>query len=137
MCFVGLAGRILLPETAVAENIFFELIALLFSPLVSGILLAAVLSAIMSTADSMLLVAASSLSIDLGLSRHFPSKQLLASMATGFTLAVGLYLAPDAPGQIFERLLPFSAALAVLWLSRVRGAQPGPSQATSRPSALT
>ncbi|MAL95759.1 MAG: sodium:proline symporter [Haliea sp.] len=195
MCFVGLAGRILLPETAVAENIFFELIALLFSPLVSGILLAAVLSAIMSTADSMLLVAASSLSIDLGLSRRFPSKQLLvsrgaivaicllsvwvalvlpasifervlfawiaigsafgplvfvrlagievsasgvlASMATGFTLAVGLYLAPDAPGQIFERLLPFSAALAVLWLSRVRGAQPGPSQATSRPSALT
>lgn len=119
-----------------AENIFFELIALLFSPLVSGILLAAVLSAIMSTADSMLLVAASSLSIDLGLSR-LPSKQLLASMATGFTLSVGLYLAPDAPGQVFERLLPFSAALAVLWLSRVRGAQPGPSQATSRPSALT
>lgn len=176
MCFLGLAGHILLPATATPENIFFELTALLFSPVVSGILLAAVLSAIMSTADSMLLVTASSLSIDIGLSKRFPGQQLLvsrasivlvclisvwvalalpatifervlfawiaigsafgplvfvrlagiavsangilASMVTGFSLAVGLYLTPDAPGQVFERLLPFGAALCVLLLRR-------------------
>ncbi|TXS91990.1 sodium/proline symporter [Parahaliea maris] len=177
MCFLGLAGHILLPATQTPENIFFDLTALLFSPVFAGILLAAVLSAIMSTADSMLLVTASSLSLDLGLNRRFPNRPLLvsrgaivlvclvsvwvalalpatifervlfawiaigsafgplvfvrlagavvtptgalASMVTGFVLAVALYLLPDAPGQIFERLLPFSAALLILLLCRV------------------
>jgi Na+/proline symporter len=38
----------------------------------------------------------------------------LGSVWTGFVLAVALSLAPSAPGDIAERVLPFAAALAVL-----------------------
>lgn len=47
------------------EKVFLKLVALLFHPLMAGILLAAVLAAIMSTADSQLLVASSALAEDL------------------------------------------------------------------------
>jgi len=43
---------------------------------------------------------------------------VLAAMLSGFGLSVVLYLLPDAPGDVAERLLPFLVALAVLWLGR-------------------
>ena len=52
-------------QGADSEKVFILLAAQLFHPLVAGILLAAILAAIMSTADSQLLVAASALSEDL------------------------------------------------------------------------
>ncbi len=65
---VGLAGRAYLPELLEetdAEKIFMELVSRLAHPLVGGVLLAAVLAAIMSTADSQLLVTSSALTEDL------------------------------------------------------------------------
>lgn len=65
---IGLAGRVYLPETlndSDAEKIFMILVGQLTHPLVGGILLAAVLAAIMSTADSQLLVTSSALTEDL------------------------------------------------------------------------
>ncbi len=65
---VGLLGRIYLPEVleaTEAETIFMVLVDKLSHPLVGGIILAAVLAAIMSTADSQLLVASSALTEDL------------------------------------------------------------------------
>jgi len=65
---VGLLGRVYLPETLVAadsEKIFMILVDRLTHPIVGGILLAAVLAAIMSTADSQLLVTSSALTEDL------------------------------------------------------------------------
>jgi sodium/proline symporter len=65
---VGLAGRAYLPETlsnADAEKTFIVLVNQLTHPIVGGILLAAVLAAIMSTADSQLLVTSSALTEDL------------------------------------------------------------------------
>ena len=65
---VGLAGRIYLPEQlpgADAEKIFMLLVDQLTHPLVGAILLSAVLAAIMSTADSQLLVTSSALTEDL------------------------------------------------------------------------
>ena len=47
-----------------SEKIFIYMISKLFNPWVGGILLAAILSAIMSTIDSQLLVSASTLSED-------------------------------------------------------------------------
>ncbi len=47
------------------EKVFLKLVALLFHPVMAGILLSAVLAAIMSTADSQLLVASSALAEDL------------------------------------------------------------------------
>ena len=65
---LGLAGRAYLPEPlsgSDAEKIFMVLIGQLTHPVVGGILLAAVLAAIMSTADSQLLVTSSALTEDL------------------------------------------------------------------------
>ncbi len=63
--FIGLAGRAFVPEVAVLpgadpENIFPVLAETLLHPVLLGVMIAAVLAAIMSTADSQLLVAASS-----------------------------------------------------------------------------
>ncbi len=64
---VGLAAIGYLPgplEGADSERAFMLLVGALFNPLVAGILLAAVLAAIMSTADSQLLVCSSALAED-------------------------------------------------------------------------
>ena len=57
----GIAGRALFPGLEDSEKIFPTLSSELFSPLVAGILLVIVLSAIMSTADSLLLLASSAI----------------------------------------------------------------------------
>lgn len=64
---VGLAG-ILVLETPLTsddrEKVFIELVNLLFHPVIAGICLAAILAAIMSTADSQLLVSSSTFTED-------------------------------------------------------------------------
>jgi len=63
---VGLSGLVLLGENlGDAEHVFMALVRALFHPLVAGILLAAILAAIMSTVDSQLLVSSSALAEDL------------------------------------------------------------------------
>lgn len=64
--FVGVAG-IGYFDTPLAdsETVFMDLVQALFHPLVAGVLLAAILAAIMSTADSQLLVSSSALTEDL------------------------------------------------------------------------
>jgi len=65
--FLGLAGRLLMPELASSgdpEQLFPLLARTMLPPWVAGLMLAAVLSAIMSTVSSQLLVAASAVSRD-------------------------------------------------------------------------
>jgi sodium/proline symporter len=65
---VGLLARIYLPDELTpsdSEKVFMILVERLTHPVVGGILLAAVLAAIMSTADSQLLVTSSALTEDL------------------------------------------------------------------------
>ncbi|WP_323847186.1 sodium/proline symporter PutP [Microbulbifer magnicolonia] len=63
---VGLFGHLELQQTLPdGERIFMELVQVLFHPLVAGVLLAAILSAIMSTADSQLLVSSAALAEDI------------------------------------------------------------------------
>lgn len=63
---VGLSGLAYLPEVITdSEKVFIALTGLIFHPLIAGILLAAILAAIMSTVDSQLLVCSSSLAEDL------------------------------------------------------------------------
>ncbi|MHA7879446.1 MAG: sodium/proline symporter PutP [Saccharospirillum sp.] len=71
--FIGMAGALLVGAAgngyfeaglADAETVFISLVQALFHPLVAGILLAAILAAIMSTADSQLLVSSSALTED-------------------------------------------------------------------------
>ncbi|TVQ33791.1 MAG: sodium/proline symporter PutP [Wenzhouxiangella sp.] len=64
---VGMAGIGSLDETLTGgdtETVFIRLVELLFHPVIAGICLAAILAAIMSTADSQLLVASSVVSED-------------------------------------------------------------------------
>lgn len=68
--FIGLIGRAYFPEAAMlpdgdAENVYLSLAAELLHPVLVGLLLASIFAAIMSTADSQLLVAASSVVRDL------------------------------------------------------------------------
>ncbi|MBR9829033.1 MAG: sodium:proline symporter, partial [Oceanospirillales bacterium] len=77
---VGLAGMMFVEtqmggELADGETIFMLLVNAIFHPIIAGILLAAILAAIMSTADSQLLVSSSALAEDF-------YKQLLRKNAT-------------------------------------------------------
>lgn len=67
--FIGLAGRVYFPETSLlpgsdTENLFPLLAQQHLHPILFGIAVAAVFAAIMSTADSQLLVASSSIIVD-------------------------------------------------------------------------
>jgi len=88
----GIAGRALYPGLADAETIFPKLSSELFPPLISGVLLVVVLSAIMSTVDSLLLLASSAIVRDtmqkiLG-SRK--SEKQLAGYGKAVTLLIGI-----------------------------------------------
>ena len=63
---VGLCGVVYLANPLMdSERVFIELTSVIFHPLVAGVLLAAILAAIMSTVDSQLLVCSSTLAEDL------------------------------------------------------------------------
>lgn len=106
MCFLGLVGHILHAGIDNPETIFFVLTESLFPPVIGAVLLAAVLSAIMSTADSQLLVVATTIAYDLGLGRGDQKRMLLVSRITilvvaGCAVIVAIYL----PERIFNRVL--------------------------------
>ncbi len=106
MCFLGLVGHILERDVANPETIFFVLTESLFPPVLGAILLAAVLSAIMSTADSQLLVAGSVIAHDLGLGERHPARMMLVSRLTIVVLVVlAVLVAIYLPQQIFSRVL--------------------------------
>jgi sodium/proline symporter len=128
MLALGLAGRVLYAGLADAEQVLFEAANRLISPVLAGVMIAAVLSAIMSTADSQLLVAGSSVSHDLAGASHREYQSLARSRWVVMmisTLAVALALA--VPDTIFNRVLfawhAIGSALGpplVLALMRVR-----------------
>ena len=63
---VGLCGTVYLADPLVdSERVFIELTGLIFHPVIAGVLLAAILAAIMSTVDSQLLVCSATLAEDL------------------------------------------------------------------------
>ncbi|MGH8496437.1 MAG: sodium/proline symporter [Gammaproteobacteria bacterium] len=106
MLLLGLCGRALYGSIADAEQVFFEVANRLLPPVWAGIMLAAVLSAIMSTADSQLLVAGSSVTHDW---RHVESdsrRALMLSRVVVFGVSiVAVLLALYAPQAIFSRVL--------------------------------
>lgn len=60
----AVAGRLYLGEIADSSTVFITMVRKIFPPLVSGLLLSAILSAAMSTADSQLLAASSAFASD-------------------------------------------------------------------------
>jgi sodium/proline symporter len=105
MLLLGLCGRVLFGELIEPERVLFEVADRLMTPVVAGIVVAAVLSAVMSTADSQLLVAGSSVTHDLpGAATHTASLRRSRLTVLGVSLlAVGLAL--WLPDTIFNRVL--------------------------------
>ncbi|MCH8486684.1 MAG: sodium/proline symporter [Candidatus Cyclonatronum sp.] len=108
--FIGLAGRVMFPELSMlpgadTENLFPHVAQTLLHPVFFGLVMAAVFAAIMSSADSQLLVAASSLVRDvvekmLGQGQQIPQQRLvrLSRLVVVILVAVSLtlgYLAQD------------------------------------------
>ena len=62
---VGVIGKAMMPDLADGETVFMKMIHEMFHPVVAGLLMTAILAAIMSTASSQLLVTAASISRDI------------------------------------------------------------------------
>ncbi|HRP87019.1 MAG TPA: sodium/proline symporter [Gammaproteobacteria bacterium] len=103
MLTAGFAARALDGGLLAHEQVLFEVTNRLFAPVVAGIMIAAVLSAIMSTADSQLLVAASSVSHDLPRRRRgsLAVSRLVVAVISLLAVAVAVLL----PQTIFVRVL--------------------------------
>lgn len=109
MLLLGLCARVLWPALPDGEQVFFHGANAMLPPVLAAVMVAAVLSAIMSTADSQLLVASSSVAVDLpagGRNEH----RALAGLARSRTVVlaisvVAMAIAIAAPATIFSRVL--------------------------------
>ena len=95
------------PVMAKNERIFMELASLLFNPWVAGILLSAILAAVMSTLSCQLLVCASALTEDLykPFIRKNASQKELVWVGRGMVLLVAviaIYLARDPENKVLD-----------------------------------
>jgi sodium/proline symporter len=121
---------LIVPDAGNHEQILFSVTNLLFDPIVAGMIIAAVLSAIMSTADSQLLVSASSLSYDLQQQKSARNTLVWSRITVAIMCLISASIALYAPEAIFSRVLfawaaigsAFGPLLIVLLLfGKVRG----------------
>jgi sodium/proline symporter len=106
----GLVGRVLFPGLEDAETVMPELARSLFPPLVTGILVVAVLSAVMSTVSSLLNLASSAIVHDVyrQTARGRSSSAKEARLGAWVTLALGIagcVIALQQQGFIFSLVL--------------------------------
>jgi sodium/proline symporter len=90
--FAGMAGRLLYPGLADPETILPQMAAGLFPAFFTGIFLVVVLAAIMSTADSLLILASSSVVRDLYQKMFRPdaAQRVLSLLGKAVTVVLGL-----------------------------------------------
>ena len=106
MTVLGLAGRVLYSDIGNPEDMFFVVTQRLLPPVLAAMVIAAVLSAIMSTADSQLLTGAAAISRDWNLKRARRAVGLKSTYAAVTAITVGAtLLAVFAPQSIFLRVL--------------------------------
>ena len=126
MCVVGFAGRLLLGDLDNNEQVFFAVNAALFPSVLGAVLLAAVLSAIMSTADSMLLVCGTTVAHDLGLNeRHQVNALTVSRLVIAVISVIAILVAIHIPATFFDRVLfawvAIGAALGPVVVCRALG----------------
>ena len=106
MLTVGFSARVLFADFGDSEQVMFKMAGELLPPVVAGVMLAAVLSAIMSTADSQLLVASSAISYDWDLADGKIATGLGKSrMTVVVVLIMATILALVWRADIFSRVL--------------------------------
>ncbi|MDG6244284.1 MAG: sodium/proline symporter PutP [Methanolobus sp.] len=108
--FAGMVGIAMFPgllEGATSETVFMVMINELFHPFIAGLLLAAILAAIMSTADSQLLVSASAFTEDiykLLLKKNASEKELvwMGRLAVVIVSIIAYYFALDPESSVLD-----------------------------------
>ena len=127
MAVVGLSARALVGgELADAETAFYRVANQVLPAALAGIVIAAVLSAVMSTVDSVLLSASAAVAHDLDLTRREPKAALAASRGVMIAIAiVSVVLTLTVADSIFNRVLfawsALGAAFGPLVFARVFG----------------
>ncbi len=130
MAMLALSARSLAMAPASGEELFYRAAAELLPPVLAGVVIAAILSAVMSTVDSLLLAASAAVAHDLGLVRRFPGRDLTISRVVMTVIAgASVTLALTLPDTIFNRVLfawsALGAAFGPLIAARVSGREPG------------
>ncbi|MGF1462250.1 MAG: sodium/proline symporter [Maricaulaceae bacterium] len=106
MVLAGLSARALIPTHPESETALLALTAAVLPSAFAGLALAAVLSAIMSTADSLLLASANAVERDLGLGRLWRGAELTMARASMVLVTLIATLATlFSPDAIFARAL--------------------------------
>ncbi|MGH1429517.1 MAG: sodium/proline symporter PutP [Neptuniibacter sp.] len=107
-CLIGLAAIGYLPEgLGDNETVFMVMVDALFHPAIAGILLAAILAAVMSTADSQLLVSSSALAEDFykALFNKDATQEQLVKVGRGAVIVIAVIatsLAMDKDSKVLE-----------------------------------
>jgi sodium/proline symporter len=125
MLTIGLCARVLFADLGDPEQALFEAARQLLPPMLAGVLLVAILSAVMSTVDSQLLVASSSVSHDWRRSRGASGGLAGSRTAVVVILAAATLLALAWRADIFSRVLfawvAVGAALGPILVLRLAG----------------
>ena len=129
MAVLGLSARSIFGADAPAEGVFFEIANTALPSVLAGVIVAATLSAIMSTVDSQLLVAGAAISHDLGLGKALSGKEVLVSrLAVAFVCLAAVIVTLKMPSTIFERTLFAWTALGASFgptvVARAAGVRP-------------
>lgn len=97
LAIIGISGMILIPGIEKQDQVFVELVTQILSPVSGGVMFAAVIAAIISTADSLLLLAASTFSNDLWGKYVHPDlpdkKKLQISRVATIVIGIGAIIA--------------------------------------------
>lgn len=102
---LAFAGRALQVDTG-GESLFFAAAQNYLPSVIAGIIIAAVLSAVMSTVDSLLLAAASAVSHDSGVAYESPKRALFfGRLAMVGVAVIAVLLTLFLPQEIFSRVL--------------------------------
>ena len=121
MILLGLCAKVMYSTVSDPESVLFFVSQRIFGPVFDGIITAAVLSAIMSTADSQLLAVASSVDRDWkgGKGTNINSARIAILVVVFFAVLLSLY----APETIFTRVVfawtALGAALVPMVFSKV------------------
>ena len=123
MILLGLTAKVMYSTVSNPETVLFFVSERLFGPIFAGIISAAVLSAIMSTADSQLLTVSTSVDNDWndGKNKNINS----ARLAIIFVVIAATLFSLFAPDTIFDRVIfawtALGAAFVPMVLSKVFG----------------
>ena len=129
MAVMALAARSMAVDTSSGEDLFYLVASNYLPPVLAGIVIAAVLSAVMSTVDSLLIAASGAASHDLGLGKRLPGGELWVSRVVMVAIAVfAVILTLTLPDSIFNRVLfawsALGAAFGPTLCARVAGREP-------------